>query len=95
MQAYWIGYSVLFGIWLAIADGIAIDVKMKHGQRPGLAMWFIAVLVPLAQVFYLSPKVGLTAVVFGTAMSLALKWLKQQVEKEHRGEPTSPLLHLF
>lgn len=95
MQAYWIGYSVLFGIWLAIADGIAIDVKMKHGQRPGLAMWFIAVLVPLAQVFYLSPKVGLTAVIVGTTMSLALKWLRHQVEKEHRGEPTSPLLHLF
>jgi len=95
MQAYWIGYSVLFGLWLAIADGIAVDVKMKHGQRPGLAMWFIAVLLPLAVVFYHFPTVGFGAAFIGTAMALATKWLKQQVEKEHRGEPTSPLLRLF
>jgi hypothetical protein len=95
MEAFWIGYSILGGALLIIADGIAAEVKKQYGQRPGLAVWLFTVLMPLVVVCHFSPKVALASAVIGTVLSFAVTWLKHQVEKEHRGEPTSPLLRLF
>ena len=95
MEAFWIGYSLIIGTLLAAADGAAIEIARIYGRRPGLAMFVAAVVVPFAVLFCLSPKVALGSAAFGTFLSCVALWLKQQEEKEKRGEPTSWFLRLI
>lgn len=95
MEAFWIGYSLIIGLVLAMADVAAIEIAHKFGRRPGLAVWGVAVLVPLAVMFYLSPKVALGSAVIGALVTSAAIWFKEQEEKERLGVSTSWMLRFF
>lgn len=95
MESTWIGYSLVVGLWLAIADWAAIEIAQHHGRRPGLVVWVVAALLPLLVTLYLSPKVGLGAAVVGAMLSGMAYWLHQQAKKEERGEPVHWLNRLL
>ena len=39
--------GIVFGLYLAIADWVAIETRLKHGFYPGVAVYVVMLVLPL------------------------------------------------
>lgn len=74
MTVFTIFYGIILGFFLAVGDGSATKVRMRHGYKKGLLTWLAMTAAPLAIAIYVDYKVALVAAIAGIVLSGLVFW---------------------
>lgn len=95
MEAFWIGYSMFVGLWVALMLAASAETWRVNGKLWGVLVGLASVAAPLVGIALYSPRVALCGAVIGLCLVGVARWIQRQEENELKGKPVSRLFRVL